>query len=273
MLRVGIYCILILANVSCEGKKSIKKVEAPAPPKIKVVEAIPETKIKFYLTFDDGPYYTTPNLISLLKELNVKSSFFIVGSQVRHSDYFDSLFNAQKQIPLFKVYNHSYSHAVTHGRIKKYYADPNNVLADIQLNKDILKTGGNITRLPGKNTWRVGSRRNRSDEKTKKLIDLLDTIKNNENIVGWDIEWSLKQSTNRSYVDSLYNVICVMVNKNKSEKKDIVMLSHDYLFRTPESLENLSYLVKRLKNELNCSFNWVEEMDGIFTNEESKINK
>ena len=273
MLRLGIYIIVLLANLSCEGKKPIKKVEPPAPPKIKVVEAIPEPRIKFYLTFDDGPYYTTPNLVSKLNALNVKSNFFIVGSQVKRSSSYDSIFNSVKNSTLFKVFNHSYSHAVTHGRIHKYYESPEKVFEDIQRNKDIIKTEGNISRLPGKNTWRVGSRRIRSDEKTKNFIAFLDSSKNNENIIGWDIEWSLKQSTNRSNVDSLFNVICAMVNKNKSEKKDIVMLSHDYLYRTPESLENLSYLINRLKNELDCSFNWVEEMDGLFPKELAKTNK
>jgi len=263
MLRICICILICLSILSCNKKKATQSQKKPEVEQIKVIKKKADTRIKFYLTFDDGPYHTTPNLIGVLKELNVKSSFFIIGSQVEFSPFFDSLFNAEKQISLFKVYNHTYTHAVTHGRIKKYYADPENVLADIQRNKDVIKTGGNITRLPGKNTWRVGVLRNKWDDKTKKLIDLLDSTKNNENIIGWDIEWTLKQSGDKNKVDSLFNLIYAIANKNNTEKKDIVMLSHDYLYRTPASLENLRYLVGRLKNELHCSFNWVEEMDGI----------
>ena len=36
-----------------------------------------------YLTFDDGPKATTPELLELLKELDVPATFFLVGMKIR----------------------------------------------------------------------------------------------------------------------------------------------------------------------------------------------
>lgn len=259
-------CTLIILSVfiSCESKKKHDNTEKEKAETIKHSINDTASTIKFYLTFDDGPYQTTPELISRLKELNVKSSFFIVGSQVKYSLEYDSIFNAVKNTPIFKIYNHTYSHAVTKGRIHQYYKDPEKVFNDIHENKAIINTGGNITRLPGKNSWRLGKLKTRSDDKTKILMDYLDSNKINENIVGWDVEWSQKHSRSRNDVDSLLKQIKTLYTKDTSSVKHVVLLSHDYLYRNKESLENLSYLVNRLQSDLKCTFHWVEELDGLF---------
>lgn len=264
MIRFGLIFSCFVVLFSCKDQNATVKnnepISIPAPPP----PSKPDSGILFYLTFDDGPYQTTPGLVAKLKELKVKSSFFIVGSQVRHSQYYDSIFNSVKNTDIFKIYNHSYSHAVTNGRIHQYYRYPEKVYEDIRVNKDVIKTGGNITRLPGKNTWRLGDQKIRSDKRTQALIDYMDSNKIKENIVGWDVEWTMLHSNDKKNVDDLFQQVQSIVKRDTSKLKHVVLLSHDYLYRETGSLDNLSYFISRLKDELKCSFHWVEEIDGLF---------
>jgi len=258
--RISFLLIASIFILSCKQQKK-KKVETQKP--ISQVEYLlncPDSGVRIFLTFDDGPYQTTPQLTKLLSEQKLKSSFFIVGSQIEHSVAFDSIFKATKANKLFKIYNHTYSHAVTKGRIHKYYSKPEGVWDDINKNKSLIATEGNITRLPGKNTWKIRNYVRYPDKSTTKLIDFLNAERKNEAIVGWDVEWKIEHSLNRSDVDALIKEIAVIVSKDTSAKKEIVILSHDYLYRTNESLGNFTYFVERLKEKFNPSFHWVEEL-------------
>lgn len=59
------------------------------------------------LTFDDGPGPDTPRLLSMLAELHIKATFFLVGSEVvEHPDIARQIASAGHQLG-----NHSWSHA------------------------------------------------------------------------------------------------------------------------------------------------------------------
>ena len=50
----------------------------------KLIELYPNKKIAF-LTFDDGPNISvTPKVLDILKEENVKASFFVIGNVLIH---------------------------------------------------------------------------------------------------------------------------------------------------------------------------------------------
>lgn len=223
----------------------------------------PDSGVRIFLTFDDGPYQTTPQLAQLLDNLKLKASFFIVGSQIKFSNQYDSIFRATKGNKHFRIYNHTFSHAVTKGRIHRYYRYPNKVWDDISINKSLISTGGDITRLPGKNAWRIDSFVRGLDYETYKLIDFLKKDQKDESIVGWDVEWNLKHSKSREEVDSLINEISSLILRDSSRQKEVVILSHDYLYRTKESLDNFTYFVQRLKDNFRPSFHWVEELNLI----------
>lgn len=266
-MRFSSLMLAILLFCSCDQNKVISEKTTENKEIILPKESATEnnSNIRFYLTFDDGPYTTTPRLLSQLESLQVRSNFFIVGSQVEYSTAYDSTFNNVKKSPYCKIYNHSYSHAVTHGRIGHYYSNPENVYEDIKRNKSIINTGGNISRLPGLNTWRIGDNKIRISERAEKLMQYLDSNKIRENIIGWDVEWKAKHSRDKNQVDSLFETIRKLATSKNTEVKNIVLLSHDYLYKDEQSLKNLAYLIERLKKDLNCSFKWVEEMDGLYS--------
>jgi len=256
----------LLITTGCENvkkeKKKVEKIIVKTDTLLQVKQN--DSSINIYLTFDDGPYFTTLGLANTLIKENVKSNFFIVGSQITASTYYDSVFRTIKQNSLFKTYNHTFSHAVTHGRMKKYYQYPVNVWNDIQKNKQYLGSECNITRLPGTNAWRFkDSIKCFSNISSKKLFKYLDSIQSKEMVFGWDFEWTGKESKDVSNVDHFFEKISDRIKNNKTKNKNYVILLHDYLFKNESALNNLSYFISLLRKNINPEFKWANEYPGI----------
>ncbi len=98
-----------------------------------------------YLTFDDGPSdRVTPLILDVLKEENVKATFFIVGKHAERRKYIIKReFNEGHRIGV-----HSYSHVYN-----SIYSSPEALLADIDKCNDIIEeiTGkrSELYRFPG----------------------------------------------------------------------------------------------------------------------------
>lgn len=263
LLSSLLFCTLYLI-VSCQSDKpkhathKNKIAPADAVEKPIAVNAKNDTGLIIYLTFDDGPYKTTPKIVSVLEKENIKTSFFIVGSQRDKSPYFDSIYRKNIQNPMFRFYNHSYSHAITGGRIRRYYRKPENVLADLEKNRAYIPAESKMIRLPGKTIWRTAIR-NRRDRMTAKLLALMDERKINDRIMGWDFSWKKDMSKDINQVDTLITKIIKKSKKKKPYSNHIVILTHDYLYNSETALENLTYLIQQLKNNYHCSFKWAEE--------------
>tara|TARA_B100001113_G_C21092900_1_gene615196 strand:- start:1068 stop:1679 length:612 start_codon:yes stop_codon:yes gene_type:complete len=65
------------------------------------------TKNNIWLTFDDGPTpEVTPFILNILKKVDLKATFFLVGEQIdRYPELFNQIINEGH-----KIANHSYSH-------------------------------------------------------------------------------------------------------------------------------------------------------------------
>jgi peptidoglycan/xylan/chitin deacetylase (PgdA/CDA1 family) len=234
--------------------ETAKKTERPAG----------DTTYRIYLTFDDGPYRTTPKLIELLRSKGIRASFFLVGSQIAYSREYDSLYRLVRDHPDFKVYNHSYSHAVTKGRIDRYYSNPASVWSDLERNKPFMASGPAITRLPGLNTWRTPKRRQHSD-RSRRLVSMLDSRNITEHIVGWDIEWKKRTGNDRAFFSRFVKLTEDLLSKAPQDQRDVVILSHDYLYSTPLSLELLGEFIDHFQRKGNVRFDWVENLPGVDT--------
>ncbi|MEI8204045.1 MAG: polysaccharide deacetylase family protein [Bacteroidota bacterium] len=68
---------------------------------------VPTKEKKIYLTFDDGPTEDiTPIILELLRQYNVKATFFCVGENItKHPDEFQAILNAGHAVG-----NHSFNH-------------------------------------------------------------------------------------------------------------------------------------------------------------------
>ncbi|MFM7645397.1 MAG: polysaccharide deacetylase family protein [Sphingomonadales bacterium] len=261
--------LMVLALSYCKSE-TVKEEEIVVPANIEKPKRYIEYErsdsdrtSRIYLTFDDGPYKTTPGLTALLKKKKIRANFFIVGSQIDYSKEYDSIFKTTLQYDSFKVYNHTYTHAVTKGRIHDYYKDPTPVWTDILNNKKFLPDYPFITRLPGKNTWRTPGKTTLADLETKKLIDLLDSTNNSEQIIGWDVEWNSKTNRSIDEVTTLINKVERTLEKRNETNKDVVILLHDYLFKTQAELNLLETFIDHFSNRSDIKFDWAHNLPGV----------
>ncbi|MFM8433107.1 MAG: polysaccharide deacetylase family protein [Bacteroidota bacterium] len=209
-----------------------------------------------YLTFDDGPHHTTPGVVALLRRKNAKASFFIIGSQRDRVPAFDSIYRAMVDDTLFRFYNHSYSHAISGGRLPRYYSRPDSVYADIEKNRKYIPESARHIRFPGKNTWHT-SHRTRMDYFTAPVIQRMTEHGNTDRVIGWDVSW--KDTKGKRAVDALINDILRTTKRHRTFNNHVVVLCHDYQFRRKESLDDLAYMIDVLRNEHGCMLAWAEE--------------
>lgn len=169
------------------------------------------TKIA-YLTFDDGPSEAVTNLIlDVLKQENIKATFFVVGSNVKN--YPEIVKRAYTEGHY--IANHGYSH-----NYKKIYASAQSVLEEYnKTEKAIQEAIGNsqysshLFRFPGGYS---GS----SYSKIKKQAgNLLNT--NNISYIDWNVLTGDAQGANTK--ESMLKNI----KKYTKNKGNIVVLMHD----------------------------------------------
>lgn len=104
-----------------------------------------EEKKVVYLTFDDGPSYViTPKMLDILKENNVKATFFVVGSQI-----------IEREDILRRIYKEGHSiglHTYSHKYITVYKSNDvfiNEMKRTSELINNVLGISPKIIRFPG----------------------------------------------------------------------------------------------------------------------------
>lgn len=99
--------------------------------KLYTKKAVPDEKIA-YLTFDDGPSpRVTPKILEILKQHDVKATFFIVGKMAEQNPELV----AQIQEEGHLICNHTYSH-----NYKLIYSSPDSFMADVAKCEEVLKS-------------------------------------------------------------------------------------------------------------------------------------
>lgn len=131
-----------------------------------------------YLTFDDGPSTTvTPKILKILKDNNIKATFFIVGDKLEeNSETKNILLDIYKQGHAIAnhTYTHNYSKLYPQGKI-----DANTFMGELEQTNDAIKKvlgdkfNTRVVRFPGGHaSW--GGREeidNKLEEKKYKYID------------------------------------------------------------------------------------------------------
>lgn len=178
------------------------------------IEKEPNKKLA-YLTFDDGPSKrSTPAILDILDEYNIKATFFVIGEMAQeHPEILKDIYEAGHQIG-----NHTYSH-----NMKCIYQSVDNFMNDIyraeRAIKDILgeEFDSRIIRFPGGSfetrkkpmrkatvkagyqyfDWNAlnGDAEGKYKDKRQLLNRLKETTKDKENIVVLMHDTDAKQST------------------------------------------------------------------------------
>ncbi|MTV50270.1 polysaccharide deacetylase family protein [Heliobacillus mobilis] len=188
----------------------------PPPEKIKPAESsseetatLPknnsEAKKVAYLTFDDGPSEITPMVLDILKQHNIKATFFVIGNRVEAYPELVKRIVSEGHL----VGNHTYSH-----KYKYIYSSPESFFEDLYHAEEVLNnTIGikpKVIRAPG------GTRGNFSEALAKKLLEQ-----------GYLIhDWNVDSKDSSAPVVSA-DRIRGQVSRQTANKNSVVILFHD----------------------------------------------
>lgn len=190
-----------------------------------------------YLTFDDGPYHTTDEVLNILKKYKIKATFFTIGldKDVCYDNKNYSCKETYKKIVDngHTIANHTYSHAIFRG----LYTNADTFMSAVKTQEELIqnRTGikTNIIRFPGGiNTARYLCK-NDIDTILKRLKD---------NHYGW-VDWTASDGDG-GYLPTTelaWNNFTKTINENIE-----VVLFHDYSNATIGILPDaINYLEER----------------------------
>ena len=177
------------------------------------------TKIKeVALTFDDGPTEFTPKFLDILKENNIKATFFCIGKQIeKHPKIFQRIIAEGHSIG-----NHTYSHSNNTG-----------FLSTEKMIDEIEKCDEAILKLGNKSTNLYRPPFGVTNPNIAKAIK-----KTNKKSIGWNIR-SLDTVINDE--KKIYRKI------TKNLKKGSIILLHDTSEKTYNVLVDLLLFLEREK--------------------------
>ena len=188
-----------IPKLTDEGKQKIKNIYHS------------ETK-RAFLTFDDGPSQNTNDILNILKDNNIKATFFVLGSQVEvFPETTNRIYNENHFIA-----NHGYSH-----RYSMIYQSPEQILNEYnQCNQIIANTikvpeyNSHLFRFPG---GFVGGKYAQIKSQAVSLLE-----QNNILYVDWNSLTGDSEQVNPTE-DYLMNNL----QKTTEGKNSLVILMHD----------------------------------------------
>lgn len=178
-----------------------------------------------YLTFDDGPSNKITNkVLDILKENDVKATFFLIGSQIDgQEDVVKRIYNEGNSIGL-----HTFSH-----KFRKIYSNEDNFINEMMECRDkinnVIGISPEIIRFPG------GSRKHLSKDYLNRLHD------NNFKVYDWNVETS--DGLNPKI--SPYNMFRRAVKESKNLQRIILLMHCDC--RQKNTCEALPDIIKYYK--------------------------
>lgn len=163
-----------------------------------------------YLTFDDGPSSITNKILDILKENNVKGTFFVIGNQIPDNEYIIKRIASEGHSIGLHTYTHKYNNI---------YKNNDNFIKEMSTTNDMIKniTGveSHIIRFPG------GSRKHLNNRLLKKLHEKRFKI----------YDWNIQASDGINARTSPYKLFKETTD-NPENLNSIVLLMHcDYMHK------------------------------------------
>ena len=188
-----------------------------------------------YLTFDDGPYYSTDRVLSILKEYKIKATFFTIGLDkdiCYDNRNYSCAETYKKEVDAgHTIANHTYSHAIFNG----LYTGVDSFMNQVKLQEELIenRTGvkTNILRFPG------GSATVSALAGVYAKNTIIERLK--ENGYGW-VDWTAQDGDGGNLTDysTGWRNFTGSINDNIE-----VVLFHDYnnitISLLPEAIEYL----------------------------------
>jgi len=193
--------------------------------------SIPNLTNNIYLTFDDGPSNITNEILDILKEKNVKATFFVVGSQGKN--FIKTYQRIVEEGHSIGIHTYTHKYKEIYSSVEEYLLDFNKIY---NLIYDYTGVHSDIFRFPG------GSINSYNTNIYNELIIEM----NRRGFTYYDWSVSSGDSTGSSSYNKEFvkrNVIDSVVNKNNP-----IVLMHDTANKKP-TLEALPEIIDELMNK------------------------
>jgi len=185
----------------------------PVSPAYASSDAIPKI---VYITFDDGPTYISNKLLDVLKEKNVKATFFVVGKEITGREaILKRMYDEGHSIGL-----HTYSHS-----FRKIYKNQDTFIEEMLLTsqkvKEITGYTSHIIRFPGGSSNHLNeSFLNKLHESNLKVYDW------NSNIYDGDFPGlsAYRLAENAKTVKGNSDEIIILMHTNSNNKRTVEAL-------------------------------------------------
>lgn len=177
-----------------------------------------------YLTFDDGPGAYTEKLLSILKNYNVKATFFVTNQFPKYQSLIGKAHSEGHKIAV-----HTYSHQM-YNKNNNIYSSVNAYMNDFNAMQNVIKaqTGSetNIFRFPG------GTNNTISKSSCQGIMTQLAEQMTNAGYFYFD--WNVDSYDSRSSSNT-QKIITETINQIKN-KKNAVVLMHDIHKKTVDAV-------------------------------------
>ena len=189
----------------------------------------PEGK-KVYLTFDDGPSIYTERILEILKENDVKATFFVIG---KTDDYSKKMYNKiLEEGHTLAMHSYSHEYSSIYSSVKAFKNDLHKIE---KLLTDVTGQKPQYYRFPG------GSSNTVSDISMKKFIACL----NEENITYFDWNVINGDAVSRTVPkDEIVNNVMSGIEGNDTS----IVLMHDAGAKET-TVEALPEIIKKIKKQ------------------------
>lgn len=232
---------LILTSIIIIGFNSLKTTSCYSSKEILVdtPSDVSSNRKVVYLTFDDGPSKNTPKILDILKENNIKATFFIIHPYIEsHNAIVQRIYDEGHAIG-----NHTYNH-----KFKYVYTSEEAFFKDFNKQQDFIKsiTGSPSTafRFPGgsKNTI---VRNARGKDFTKNIIIKLE--EQGVHCYDWNVDSGDAHCTNIPCGTLCNNVLKEIKDKDGNLKNPAIVLMHDCMTKKT-TVQALPGIIKIFKD-------------------------
>ncbi len=190
------------------------------------VETISSEEKVVYLTFDDGPSPRTGEILDILKEYNIKATFFVL--QPQEEEYSEYLIRAADEGHSIGIHTSSHKYKEIYESVESYLLDFENAYSYIKTTTGLTP---NIFRFPG------GSVNNYN----KDIINDLVKEMTRRGFVYFDWNVESNDSNENLSSNSIYNNVIEGVG----EKERAIIIMHDSYTRKT-TVEALDEIIKTL---------------------------
>lgn len=192
-----------------------------------------------YLTFDDGPSENTPRILDILKENNIRATFFIIHPYIEsHNTIVERIFNEGHTVG-----NHTSKH-----EFQYVYTSEEAFFKDFNAQQDFIKsitgTPSTVFRFPGGSRNTI-VRNARGKDFTKNIMAKLEA--QGIHCYDWNVDSGDAHGNNIPAGTLCTNVLREMKDKDGNFKDPAIVLMHDCLTKKT-TVQALPEIIKIFKD-------------------------